>query len=85
MRLLDIQRQKTWVTAEARKELVLDDGPDWAAINLGKCRHGILCAFIQYEGLPVLCNQRNDVVGLATKTLDTINKLAEFSMTGEIK
>jgi hypothetical protein len=51
---------------------------DWDAVNLGKCRHGILCAYIQNEGLP-----RQDVGGLAD--LKYINKLAHFSMTGEIE
>lgn len=60
-------------TPPPSKELVPEKGPDWDKINLGKCRHGILCATIENGGLIAALNN-----------LETINRLAEFSMTGEI-
>ena len=58
---------------------------DWDKINLGKCRHGILCAYIQSSGLPVYVEQGNTSFSIKKGALEMINKLAEFSMTGEIK
>lgn len=49
-------------------------GTDWDAINLGKCRHGILCAYIRFHGLDIKNGALND-----------INELAKFSMTGKIE
>jgi len=50
------------------------DQPNWDKINLGKCRHGILCAVLQ-SGL-----HPSDITN-EIKT--TINQLAQFSMTGD--
>ncbi len=70
------------------------EAPDWDEINLGKCRHGILCGLIQHEGLPTDVHYESTGDGIAdidsTITLDggvlaIINKLARFSMTGEIE
>jgi hypothetical protein len=47
---------------------------DWDAVNLGKCRHGILCAVIRFKGMELTKGELND-----------INELAHFSMTGEIE
>ena len=63
------------------KEIVKTNGtaseirvmPDWDKINLGKCRHGILCALI-----------RGGVWQVSDDELGEINKLAHFSMTGDI-
>ena len=68
------------------KETVKDIGeakeikvaPDWNEINLGKCRHGILCAMLQAKLSPY------DVVH-ESSLREVINKLAHFSMTGEIE
>jgi putative phage-type endonuclease len=51
--------------------------PNWEKINLGKCRHGILCAILQ-GGASAL-----DLVENAPY-LAKINDLAHFSMTGEL-
>ena len=56
------------------KDIAPSTTPDWDAINLGKCRHGILCAYIQYGGIKELTNEE----------FGFINKLAEFSMTGKL-
>ena len=56
-----------------------DDKPDWDKIALGKCRHGILCALIQ-AGHYQRCKSTEQV----DEMLDAANKLARFSMTGEI-
>ena len=57
----------------------------WDKINLGKCRHGILCAYIQNNGLPVVVSDMHPpkIIGLNSFTLEIINQLAEFSMTGQ--
>ena len=54
------------------------DRPDWEKINLGKCRHGILCALIQAGSYQPYMLLRDEA------QLDAINKLAEFSMFGKI-
>ena len=46
----------------------------WYNINLGKCRHGILCAYIQ-----------SGKDSFDDEDLDKINQLAEFSMKGKIE
>lgn len=46
--------------------------PDWNRIALGKCRHGVLCAFI------------NSGANIYDIDLNRVNQLAKFSMTGEI-
>ena len=63
------------VPAETPKDItpMEDSGkPDWNKINFGKCRHGILCAILQ-SGKPV-----DSII------LGQINRLAKFSMTGEL-
>ncbi len=81
-------------TAEPEPEQ--SETPNWQEINLGKCRHGILCAYIQHEGLPVesvFTDVREDgklqnlieTKMLNKDRLDLINKLAHFSMTGEVE
>ncbi len=65
--------------AQAKEEALVDDGgPDWDKINLGKCRHGILCAMLQ-AGFPP-----GDILNPDNMWPYKINKLAKFSMTGEI-
>lgn len=54
------------------------EAPNWKEINLGKCRHGILCAYIQ-AGEPL-----HKIIDNPAQ-LDRINKLAHFSMTGEVE
>lgn len=49
--------------------------PDWDAINLGKCRHGILCAVLQSGINP------SDLITNPDR-LKEIEKLAHFSMNG---
>ena len=64
----------TWAT---------DDSPNWDKIALGKCRHGILCAYIQHDGLPIGMTEIGTDCPDPT-LLKLINMLAKFSMTGEI-
>ncbi len=64
-------KPKESLNAEARQP------PNWQEINLGKCRHGIVCSYIKKNGLPEVTDYK--------AWGETINKLAEFSMTGEIK
>ena len=54
------------------------NGVDWDKVNLGKCRHGILCAILQAGANPYLIVEES-------KYQTCINKLADFSMNGEIK
>ena len=61
------------------KEQESNDKPNWDKIALGKCRHGILCALIQ-AGHYQRCKSTEQV----DEMLDAANKLARFSMTGEI-
>jgi hypothetical protein len=74
------------IPAQAPAQVQLEDsGPDWNKINLGKCRHGILCAMIQGGQLRFIENGdgKNDLI-IPEQTLRIINQLAYFSMTGEI-
>lgn len=52
-------------------------GNKWDKINLGKCRHGILCAIVNSGIAPSRLLANPD-------SLKDINKLAHFSMTGEV-
>ncbi len=54
------------------KPTIASKGVDWDRVNLGKCRHGILCAILSSG------KQVND------QTLRQINSLADFAMTGEL-
>ena len=67
------------------KDELKPEGPDWDKIALGKCRFGILCAYIQSSGLPVYLEQGKTEFSLKNGVLNQINKLAQFSMTGEIE
>ena len=67
------------VPVDAPADVEKTKGVDWDAINLGKCRHGILCAYL-HSGL----FSPWQLVDEGKEQLDAINKLAEFSMTGEI-
>ena len=60
------------------KDELKPDRPNWEKINLGKCRHGILCALIQAGAYQPYMLLRDEA------QLDAINKLAEFSMFGKI-
>ena len=71
--------------AEAKPKELKSEGPDWDKIPLGKCRFGILCAYIQSSGLPVYLEQGKTEFSLKNGVLNQINKLAQFSMTGEIE
>ena len=72
------------VPTDAPPQTTLEDsGPDWDKIALGKCRHGILCSYIQHSGIPV-GKQPDESTGLKKGVLYFINELAKFSMTGEI-
>jgi hypothetical protein len=65
----------------AKDMAVAREATDWNAINLGKCRHGILCAEITKNGIDSIFSGHPD--DLLPK-LGRINKLAHFSMTGEV-
>jgi hypothetical protein len=72
-----------WFKCRAAEAVVVDKlvptGENkWDKINLGKCRHGILCAYIQSG------RRLSEIVDFP-KTQEAINKLAHFSMTGEVK
>lgn len=70
--------------AAPKDEPVTEKNDDyWYEINLGKCRHGILCAVIEGWGLGVVVKSISDA-RLDKEALGVINKLAEFSMTGEV-
>ncbi len=56
----------------------------WDKINLGKCRHGILCSAIESDGLHKVVKNTKEC-RLDEEVLAVINKLAQFSMTGEIE
>jgi len=72
------------VPVDAPPQTTLEDsGPDWDKIALGKCRHGILCAYIQHNGLPTGMTEIGTDC-LDQRLLKLINMLAKFSMTGEI-
>lgn len=76
----DIKYTGEYLKCRPAKEKPKDDkfedgGVDWNKINLGKCRHGILVAYIQNTGKLDL--HRDDALA--------INALAKFSMTGEIE
>lgn len=68
--------------AEAPKDVtpLNNDKPDWNKIALGKCRHGILCAFIQSGQFFDI----DDGGECMSSKLRIVNNLAHFSMTGEI-
>ncbi len=56
----------------------------WDKINLGKCRTLVLVAEVQKNGLGgVVANMKE--ARLRPEVLASINKLAHFSMTGEIE
>ncbi len=59
---------------------------DWNAINLGKCRHGILCAYVKNKGFEKLFVDTGfkPFEHINPFIADGINELAKFSMTGEI-
>ena len=61
------------IPVDAPADVEKTKGVDWDAINLGKCRHGILCAFVQSGAIV------DNVV------LRQVNALAQFSMDGKIK
>jgi hypothetical protein len=68
-----------------------DPAEKWDKINLGKCRHGILCAYIQNKGLPTSSTVETDAdkitenITIDRAVLAVINILAHFSMTGEVE
>ena len=65
------------VPVDAPPQTTLEDsGPDWDKITLGKCRDGKVNATLRHM-------KPSELVG-NTKELIAINKLAKFSMTGEI-
>lgn len=67
------------VPCDPPQQITLEDSrPDWDRINLGKCRHGILCAWIK-SGDFFDANTR-----IMKTKLGLVNELAKFSMTGEI-
>ncbi len=55
-----------------------EGGIDWDKINLGKCRHGIILAFIK-ANVNIYDITDNPTV------VKQIRKIAKFSMTGEIE
>ena len=59
------------------KDVAPSTTPDWDKINLGKCRHGILCAILQSGWSPESIYHDID-------QQHVINKLAKFSMNGSI-
>lgn len=59
------------------------EGPDWDKIALGKCRFGILCAMIQGQYLQFNETMKDQPVN--PYLLKVVNRLANFSMTGEIE
>jgi hypothetical protein len=74
----DIKWMDGWfkcIPVDPPKDAPKADAPDWDKINLGKCRHGILCAAIQggYE-----------ISAIGSYELEQINKLAQFSLNGKI-
>ena len=69
------------IPVDPPKDAPKTERPDWDKINLGKCRHGILCAAIQSGELSV--KTANDTMYIE-HMLTNIEKLAEFSMTGKI-
>jgi len=66
------------VPTDAPPQTTLEDsGPDWDKIALSKCRNGKVDATLRHMKPSELVEN--------TKELIAINKLAKFSMTGEIE
>ena len=61
--------------AEAKPKELKSEGPDWDKIALGKCRFGILCAWIQAGEDPFRISHDK-------ARRNVINELADFCMNG---
>ena len=87
--VFDIKHKDGWLTGVLTTKVpdeATSTASKWDKINLGKCRHGILCAYIKHKGIDSLfadtgCRPFTD---LNPFVASGINKLAKFSMTGEL-